>query len=163
MSLLNSNQGDPTGMAETVPTSRFGEIAIDAEQIVTFPAGLIGLGGTRYVLITRTPDAAFSWLQSLEDPGLAIPVTDPWRFFDEFVVELTDADAERVGIEDAPDQSTVWVTVRAAAELEDFCANLRAPIVIVDGIGHQVINQAAPAPVRAPLFSGLQEESTHAA
>lgn len=163
MSILNSNQGDPTGMAATLQTSRFGEIVIDPEQIVTFPAGLIGLGGTRYVLLTRTPDAAFSWLQSLDDPSLAIPVTDPWRFFDEFVVELTDADAERVGIEDSPGDSAVWVTVRAAAELEDFCANLRAPILIVDGLGHQVINQATPAPVRAPLFSGLQEESPQAA
>lgn len=150
-------------MAATLQTSRFGEIAIDPEQIVTFPAGLIGLGGSRYVLLTRTPDAAFSWLQSLDDPGLAIPVTDPWRFFDEYIVELTDADAERVGIEDAPEQSAVWVTVRAAAALEDFCANLRAPILIVEGVGHQVINQAAPAPVRAPLFSGLQEESPQAA
>ena len=55
------------------------------------------------------------------------------------------------------------VTVRAASELEDFCANLRAPIVIVGSSGYQVINQANPAPVRAPLFSGLQEESTQAA
>lgn len=144
-------------------TSHFGEIEISAEEILEFPAGLIGLGGTRYVIVTRTPDAAFSWLQSVDDPDLAIPVTDPWRFFDDYVVELADADAARIGIEDALDQAAIWVTVRAAAELDDFCANLRAPIVIVGGTGHQVINQASPAPVRAPLFSGLQEESTQAA
>lgn len=150
-------------MAIKLQTSHFGEIQVSPEEIIEFPAGLIGLGGTRYVIVTRTPDAAFSWLQSMDDGELAIPVTDPWRFFDDFVVELADADADRVGIEDALDQAAIWVTVRAAAELDDFCANLRAPIVVVDGTGHQVINQASPAPVRAPLFSGLQEESTQAA
>ena len=46
----------------------------------------------------------------------------------------------------------VWVTVRAGAELADFHANLRAPILVAEGKGHQVINEAADAPVRAPLF-----------
>ena len=164
-------------MAVTVQTSRFGELEITPEQIVEFPAGLIGLGGSSYTLVNRGDDAAFSWLQSggrpsilrscllqsVDDPDLAIPVTDPWRFFSDFVVEIADSDADRIGIEDALEQASVWVTVRAASELEDFCANLRAPIVIVGSSGYQVINQANPAPVRAPLFSGLQEESTQAA
>ena len=44
------------------------------------------------------------------------------------------------------------MTVRAAAELSDFSCNLRAPIVVWKGRGHQVINEAPDAPVRAPLF-----------
>ena len=36
----------------------------------------------------------------------------------------------------------------------DFSANLRAPILVADGRGHQVINEASDAPVRAPLFAG---------
>ena len=44
------------------------------------------------------------------------------------------------------------MTVRAGAELSDFFANLRAPILIAEGKGHQIINEAADAPVRAPLF-----------
>jgi flagellar assembly factor FliW len=44
------------------------------------------------------------------------------------------------------------VTVRATESLEGFSANLYAPILISGGRGHQVINQSANAPVRAPLF-----------
>jgi len=161
--ITGNDQGGGLGMAVTVQTSRFGELEIAPEQIVEFPAGLIGLGGSSYTLVNRGDDAAFSWLQSVDDPDLAIPVTDPWRFFSDFVVEIADSDADRIGIEDALEQASVWGTVRAASELEDFCANLRAPIVIVGSSGYQVINQANPAPVRAPLFSGLQEESTQAA
>jgi flagellar assembly factor FliW len=45
--------------------------------------------------------------------------------------------------------------VRASERLEDFTANLRAPLVIADGIGHQVINEAPSAELRAPLFAEL--------
>jgi flagellar assembly factor FliW len=51
-----------------------------------------------------------------------------------------------------PEDVDVWVTVRAGAELSDFSANLRAPILVCNGHGHQVINDAPDAPVRAPLF-----------
>jgi len=54
-------------MAIKLQTSHFGEIEVSPEEIIEFPAGLIGLGGTRYVIVTRTPDAAFSWLQSMDD------------------------------------------------------------------------------------------------
>jgi flagellar assembly factor FliW len=134
----------------TVESTRFGTLEIDAEPI-RFPAGLIGLGGRDFVLVDHDADSSFSWLQSLEDPGLALPVTDPWAFFPKYVVDLSADDTQRVGGEDAT--PIVLVAVRAGAELSDFSANLRAPILIANGRGHQVINEAADAPVRAPLFA----------
>ena len=62
-------------------------------------------------------------------------------------------DAERIGTDDAA-QINVWVTVRAAGGLQHFSWNLRAPIVVRNGRGHQVINEAPEAPVRAALFPG---------
>jgi len=92
-------------------------------------------------------------LHLLDDPALALPVTNPWRFFGDFEVELSDDEAQRCGMtEQDADQASVYVTVRAGESPQDFCANLRAPIVIAGGRGHQVINQAQHAPVRAPLF-----------
>jgi flagellar assembly factor FliW len=140
----------------TIESTRFGTLEIPREAVVEFPNGLIGLGGRRYALLARDEDATFIWLHSLEDPDLALPLTNPWRFFASFEVELADEEAERLGIEESND-TTVYVTVRAAETLEDFSANLRAPILISDGNGHQVINQAPDAPVRAPLFAGSSE------
>jgi flagellar assembly factor FliW len=51
------------------------------------------------------------------------------------------------------------VTVRDGAELPDFSANLRAPILISGGRGHQVINETSNAPVRAALFPEVAAES----
>jgi flagellar assembly factor FliW len=135
----------------TVESTRFGTLEIDDPEPIRFPAGLIGLGGRDFVLLHHDPDSAFSWLQSLDDPALALPVTNPWAFFSDYAVELSDEDTARVGGEDASPE--VWVTIRTGAELSDFSANLRAPILIVDGHGHQVINEAPDAQVRAPLFA----------
>jgi flagellar assembly factor FliW len=147
-------------MSLSFDSSRFGRLEVDAGAVIEFPAGLIGLGGARYALVATDPDAPFAWLHSVEDPDVALPVTNPWLHYGEFQVDLSDADTERVGAED-PAQVDVWVTVRAASELSDFSCNLRAPIVIWKGRGHQVINEAPDAPVRAPLFP--ESTAAHAA
>ena len=149
-------------MAVTLRSSRFGVLEIPDEAVIEFPSGLIGLGGTRYALLARNEDSAFVWLHSLDDPELAIPVTNPFRFFASFEVELDDVEADRIGL-GGDDDTAVYVTVRAADALEDFSANLYAPILISGGRGHQVINQSADAPVRAPLFQRPATEEIVAA
>ena len=136
----------------TVESSRFGRVEIDPDRIVEFPDGLIGLGGSRYALLASDEESPFLWLHSLEDPELALPVTDPARFFASFQVELADEDAERLGLDDVT-AVAIYVTVRAAESLEDFSANLKAPILVWNGQGHQVINQASDCSLRAPLFA----------
>jgi flagellar assembly factor FliW len=142
----------------TVESARFGSLEVEAGAIIEFPAGLIGLGGRRWAVVTKDETSAFSWLHSLEDPALALPVTNPWAFFADYEVELSDADSERF----PSDELAVWVTVRAGAELADFSANLRAPILISNGQGFQVINEAPNAPVRAALFPESEAKATAA-
>src|SRR3954466_15332322 len=142
----------------TLESSRFGTVEVPSEAVVEFPTGRIGLGGRRYALLARNEESTFVWLQSMEDPQLALPLTNPWRFFNSYEVELSDDEADRIGVNDA-EETVVYVTVRAAETLEDFSANLRAPILIGGGLGHRVINQAPGGPVRAPLFA----ETTKAA
>ncbi len=137
----------------TIESTRFGRVEVNPKAVLEFPEGLIGLGGSRYALIASDPDAPFQWLQSIEDPGLALPVTNPHRFFADFAVEAADEDAERLGL-DASSAMDVYVTVRAAPVLEDFTANLKAPILVRAGQAWQVINQAPGCELRVPLFPG---------
>jgi flagellar assembly factor FliW len=131
-------------------STRFGTLDVPDEAVVEFPTGLVGLGGSRYALLARDDQQAFLWLQSLDDPDLALPVVNPWEFFPRYALELTPTDAERLG-EVAPEEASLYVTVRAADNAQGFSANLRAPILIAGQIGYQLINQATDAPVRAPL------------
>jgi flagellar assembly factor FliW len=141
---------------QTIESTRFGALEIPDDAVIEFPTGLIGLGGSKYTLIAREESAPFLWLHSIDDPSLAIPVTNPWNFFATFEVEISDSEAERIGITD-PAQAEVLVTIRAGESLEDFRANLRAPILISGGRGHQVINEADGTSVRAPLFAEVAE------
>jgi len=145
----------------TVESSRFGTIEIPAGAVIEFPAGLIGLGGRRWAVVGKDLSGPFQWLHSLEDGGLALPVCNPWHFFADYEVELSGEDEQRVGTQ-RPEDIAVWVTVRAGSELSDFSANLRAPILVCDGLGHQVINVAPGAPVRAPLFPEATQEAAAA-
>jgi flagellar assembly factor FliW len=131
-------------------STRFGTVEVPEEAVVEFPTGLVGLGGSRYALLSRDDQDAFLWLQSLEDPDLALPVVNPWDFFPDYELELTQADAERLG-GTAPEEASLYVTVRAGDGPQGFSANLRAPILIAGRTGYQLINQAQDAPVRAPL------------
>ena len=144
-------------MSPTIESSRFGQLEIDAASVLEFPEGLIGLGGSRYALIAADPEVPFVWLQSLEDPALALPLTNPHRFFADFAVEVVDEDAERLGF-DAAGAVDVYVTVRAAPALEDFTANLKAPILVHGGRAWQVINQAPGSELRVPLFVGPETD-----
>jgi flagellar assembly factor FliW len=110
-------------VALAIESTRFGNVEIDPETVIEFPDGLIGLGGTRFALLTSDPDSPFLWLHCIDDPSLSLPVTDPHRFFSNYEVELTDEDAERLGLDD-------W-----------------------NGQGHQIINQAPGTDLRAPLFA----------
>ena len=148
--------------AVTLRSTRFGELEVPAEAVIEFPNGLIGLGGSRYTLLARSDEAMFVWLHSVDDPAIAIPLTNPWKFFADYAVELSDSDQERIGIED-PAAAQVYVTVRAAEAIEDFTANLRAPILLVEGRGFQVINQAPDSAVRIPLLAGVADKAGQAA
>jgi flagellar assembly factor FliW len=136
----------------TYESSRFGALEIPAEEVIEFPLGLIGLGGLRYALLDRNPGTGFLWLHSLEDPHLALPVVDPRRFFRPFALQLTAEDRERVGAPD-PASAQVYVTVRTAPDPADIMVNLRAPLVIWELCGHQVLNTAPGAELRVPLFA----------
>jgi flagellar assembly factor FliW len=139
-------------MSRTFQSLRFGTVEIEDDDGIEFPFGLIGLGGLRYALIDRNPGTGFLWLHSLEDPALALPVVSPLQFFPGFRLQIAPEDSERTGIGDVS-RAKLYVTVRATPDPLDITANLRAPLVICDGRGYQVINTNEDAPLKAPLFT----------
>jgi flagellar assembly factor FliW len=128
--------------------TRFGDLEIPTDAVLDLPDGLIGVPGNRYGVIT-VDESPLRWLQSLDDAAFALPVCDPRHFLETVDIQIGADDQARIGAEAGTDV-LVWTTVRVAPDGE-WLTNLRAPIVVVDGRGWQVINQAADAPLRAPL------------
>lgn len=138
-------------MPITLNSARFGTVEIADDGVIEFPHGLIGIDSKRYALLSQGEGSAFVWLHSLDDPTFALPVMNPWPVFVDYAVEISDGEAERIGIS-SDDDTSVYVTVRASDDPADCSVNLRAPILVSGGRGYQVINEAPAAPVRAPLF-----------
>jgi flagellar assembly factor FliW len=138
-------------MSVTFQSIRFGAVEVQAQDVIEFPFGLIGLGGLRYTLLDRNPGTGFLWLHALDDPALALPVVSPHQFFEGFSLQIAPEDRERTGLEDATG-AQLYVTVRATPNPLDITANLRAPLLILDGHGYQVLNTNEDAVLQAPLF-----------
>jgi len=136
--------------AVSFTSTRFGDVEVDPDAVIEFPRGLICLGGARYALLGKPEEDAIVWLHSVDDPDLAVPVADPWAFFADYAVDLPDDEAERMGITD-PAQARVLVVVRVGPTPQECFANLKAPILVTNGTGHQVLNEA-DAPLRAQLL-----------
>jgi|SRR4051794_35204330 len=138
-------------------STRFGEIEVDDHDVLDLPDGLIGLPGTGYTLIATSDESPFRWLQSTENPELALPVSSPWSFFSDYEVRVPDEDVASLGLEDASGAEILCV-VRAAEALEDFTINLAAPIVVHRDrrVARQVINEIVGYDVRQPLLSDVQ-------
>jgi flagellar assembly factor FliW len=137
-----------------IQSTRFGTLEVAEETVIELPLGLIGLGGLQYALFESRPGSSFLWLHSLEDPALALPVVDPRLFFPSFALEVNERDRELIGVAD-PLTAFLYVTVRTAPDPADVTVNLRAPLVIWENRGYQVLNDAPGAELQEPLFPSL--------
>lgn len=127
-----------------IKTRYFGEIDLGEEKIITFDQGLIGFEEyKRYTLLYDVEgdrDTTISWLQSVEEQSLALPVINPLiaksdynpTVDDEMLSPLGDLNQENM---------VVLLTLTVPSDITKTTANLKAPIVINSDIrkGCQVI------------------------
>lgn len=140
-----------------IESTRFGTFDVVDNLVLTFPNGLIGLPGQRYVLVAKDEGSPFFWLHSAEHADVAVPVTNPWLFFSDYEVRVSDEDAELLQLT-APEDADIYCVVRASSELEKFTVNLAAPVLIhrARRSGRQIINDAGGYSVRHHLFSEVE-------
>ncbi len=98
--------------------------------VLTFDEGIPGFRRSRrFRLSEPQPDSAFQVLESLDEEGVALLVTEPWLFFPDYAFDLPDGDREALGLE-RPEDAVVRVAVTVDGEHRTARANLRAPFVL---------------------------------
>jgi flagellar assembly factor FliW len=116
-----------------VNTRHFGEIDLDDNKILIFENGILGFEDyKKYTLLYddeegERPD--ISWLQSLEDPMLAIPVVSPFLVRPDFNPEVEDELLKPLGVLN-DDNIVVLISITVPADVEKITANLKAPFII---------------------------------
>lgn len=117
-----------------VDTRIFGYMEIEDEKIIHFENGIIGFPKMKnFALIQDSDDkenaSTISWLQSMDEPDMALPVMDPLTIEPDYNPIIEDEFLEPLG-EMKEDEAFVLVTVTVPADIKDIAVNLKAPIVI---------------------------------
>ncbi len=111
-----------------IETSRFGQLEVDEERLITFDDGILGFPDqSTYALIQTGEDSGFYWLQSVDTPGLAFVVCDPRLFVADYQVPVKLEDLECVELK-STDDSQVFVIVNKIGDL--LTGNFQGPLVV---------------------------------
>jgi flagellar assembly factor FliW len=141
-----------------IQTSRFGQVQLNNEDLITFAEGLLGFQDLRtFVLLDDPNDDIFAWLQSCESPAVAFPVLEPELFSDSFKINLSKSDLEILQMADSSRaRSFCIVTIPDDPTL--MTANMKAPIVvnIEKKRARQCVLQDNNLAIREPIFTKLQ-------
>jgi flagellar assembly factor FliW len=135
-----------------VNTTRFGEVEVDEERIITFPKGLLGFPRfKRFVLMEPAAESYFFWLQSIETPDLAFVVTDPSLFVSSYKVPIKTEQMDEMGLASL-DEAQVLVIVNKRDSL--LTGNLQGPLVIhvQRKTGEQLVLSDRRFTTRVPLL-----------
>ena len=138
-----------------IQTSRFGAVEIEAEDILLFPAGLIGFEDCRHwVLLADSDNDCVGWLQNIARPEIALAAVSPRRFVPDYKVRVANG---QVSVLQLTDIDQAYVLTLVSKNDGRLTINLKAPVVInLDRrLGRQVVTSddqplqfaLAPAPV----------------
>lgn len=114
-----------------IHTSRFGEIEIDEALLFTFVEPILGYDKIeRYVLIDNSPESPFKWLQAIEDPNIAFPVTFPAYFGLDYQYVIPEEKAKKLELADPENMLSFNIVSIPQGKPEESTVNLAGPIVI---------------------------------
>ena len=145
-----------------IKTRYFGEIDVDDQKIITFDEGLIGFENLKkFTLIYNSEiesGSTVNWLQSLDEPMIALPVLSPYYVMDNYnpIVE----DEVLISLGELKEENTViFLTLTVPSDITKMTTNLKAPIIInADSKkGCQVIAENTDYVVKYQIYDMLQK------
>lgn len=146
----------------TLMTRLFGEIEIKEEKVITFENGIIGFPHmTRFILIfdEERESSSILWMQSLDEPQVALPVIDPLKIKPDYNPTVEDEILKPLG-ELKENEMLVLTTLVVPENIEKMTANLKAPMIINAGNqkAYQMIVEE-DYPVKFPVYQLLKEKA----
>ncbi len=143
-----------TGSAKTkIDFPRFGGYSYAETDVFDLPWGLPGFPNLRrFVLIEVAGQEGILWLQSIEDTSVALPLSSPWKFFEDYDPRIPLYAQAALGLEQ-PDDFVIYCVLVAPRDGGQITMNLLAPLVIniKTYIGRQVPLDDPRYAVRTPL------------
>lgn len=141
-----------------VNTTRFGELQVNENDVITFQEGLLGFEKlTKYFVVDPGDSTLILWLQSTEDAEVAFPMIEPKIFKPDYTAKLLPADMNSVQIETIAD-ARIYSILTIPQDITEMSANLKAPIVINNKkkIAKQIVLQDSKLSVKYEMYKDLK-------
>ena len=144
-----------------IQTKAFGEIEISDDKIITFESGIIGFPDLKHFTLLHDEEkgsnVGIRFLQSIEEPGFAMPVMDPLLVKPDYDPTVDDVLLTNLGTL-TDENILVLVTATVPSDLTKMTVNLQGPIIInVDERkACQLIVDCEKFPVKFPIYEILK-------
>jgi flagellar assembly factor FliW len=138
-----------------IGSSRFGDVEVQESDLIFLERGLLGFPEfMRCAILRIEPDTPFEWLQSCDDPTLALPVADLRMLLPDCHPKIHPQDITGLGA-DSEDDLIIKVILRISdGDMTNPKVNLKAPVLInpKNRKAKQVIVSDPSLPHHYPLF-----------
>jgi flagellar assembly factor FliW len=142
-----------------INTSRFGELEVRREDILTLNDGLLGFENLKKFFVVDPGDSTLIlWMQSTEDANVAFPMIEPKIFKPDYVAKLLPSDLNALQLESVKD-AKIYTVLTIPKDVTKMTANLKAPIVInsTNKTTKQIILQDSKLPVQFEMYMELKK------
>lgn len=142
-----------------INTTRFGELEVVTEDIITFKEGILGFDNLkRFFVVDPGDQTLILWLQSTEDASVAFPIVEPKIYKPDYSVKLVPAEYTSLALETL-NSATIYTILTIPKDVTEMSANLKAPIVINNQtkIARQLVLQDSKLEVRYPMYLALKQ------
>ncbi len=124
MNTLDASTQELTG-------TRFGNIAYEELDVLTFPDGLVGFRDWHhFVIVNHKEGSPFRWLQSIDEPAFAMLMVDPKTYDSQYQPKIPANELSALGLS-AEDIHLTFVTVSIpVGSPQDMTLNMAGPIIV---------------------------------
>ncbi|KJZ82833.1 Chemotaxis protein CheD [Clostridium sp. IBUN13A] len=130
-----------------------GKINYDEKNVITFNKGIPGFSDLKkFVIVDLEGYEPFKLLHSLENFEIALIVTSPYEFYDNYEIDLKEETINNLKIKEASEVK-ILSTITLNSDVKKITINLQGPIVIntSNKLGEQIILDDSKYKVKTPL------------
>ncbi len=138
-----------------VQTSRFGEITVREDKLITMTTPFLGFPESkRFVLRPHGPESPFMWLQSLDNPNLAFVVIQPAVLIPQYKPEISVHVKKELQIPNGNEPDLLLILTIPKNNPQAMTANLLGPVAInpVERLAKQVLLDPVKYDACWPVF-----------
>lgn len=134
----------------------FGNITVLPEKKIFFPEGILGLEDYKEFIFVEDKKSPFLyWMLPLNDEEISFLTVDPFVVFQNYELEISDADQKLLKVQDASEIIVYCLVTLAGNQEANPTANLKGPLVIniSKNIGKQIVLDNDKYLVKTPLIA----------